>query len=133
MRLGRMIAGLLLLFGAGCSSSNTQSGTVDEQFGTGLEEVGGLLRDYSADTGRAPTKLADLAKNEPLYPRGYQAIKSGSATVVWGVKMPPEGQGGEDIIAYETKVATGGGYVLLTNGKVKKMTADEFKSAPKAK
>jgi hypothetical protein len=133
MAARRVIVGVVFLFGAGCSSSNNTSGTPDEIFGSGLEEVGGLLRDFSTDTGRAPTRLGDVAKNEPLYPRGYQAIKSRSVTVIWGVKMPPEGQGGEEIIAYETQTGTKGGYVLSTNGKVKKMSADEFNSAPRAK
>jgi hypothetical protein len=43
------------------------------------------------------------------------------------------GKGGGDVIAYEKNAPNGGGYVLLTSGEVKQLTADEFKAAPKAK
>jgi hypothetical protein len=37
------------------------------------------------------------------------------------------------VVAYEKKVPTEGGHVLLQDGTVKQMTAAEFQSAPKAK
>jgi hypothetical protein len=36
------------------------------------------------------------------------------------------------VLAYETEVPEKGGAVLMQDGTVKTMTADEFKSAPKA-
>jgi hypothetical protein len=75
---------------------------------------------------------------EPQFPRGYQAVKSGEVVVLWGAKMPGEGEvnagtAPDAVIAYEKKTASEGGYVLLQNGTVKEMSADQFKAAPKAK
>jgi hypothetical protein len=50
--------------------------------------------------------------------------------------MKGEGEvrsGGGEVIAYEKVAPTDGGYVLLTTGEVKEMTAAEFQAAPKAK
>jgi hypothetical protein len=120
-----------LLVASGCSSGTKEqtANPVSED----LTDVAGLLRDYTSEYKKAPAKLADVAKNQPLYPRGFQAIKVGNVVVVWGVRMPPQGEGGSGVIAYEKKVETEGGLVLLENGEVKQMTADEFKTAPKAK
>jgi hypothetical protein len=128
--------GWLVVFAAmistGCSSSPTESGSAPPTAADHLLEVAGLLRDHTVEFKKGPAKLSDMAKNEPLYTRGYQAIKSGTVVVVWSVPMPMEG-GGEGVIAYEKKAESEGGAVLLQNGKVKSMTADEFRSAPKAK
>lgn len=134
MRLGFGIVGIALLLGAGCSSSTDMPPEKAElEIGTGLADVGELLRTYTEETGRAPTKAAHVMKYEALYPRGVQAIKAGSVKVLWGVAMPPVGSGGTEIIAYEKKVETEGGGVLFINGEVKRMSAAEFASAPKAR
>jgi hypothetical protein len=127
-------AGLLALLAAGCSSSAPKDSAAPLTASDNLQEVAGLLRDYTVEHQRGPARLADLAKNQPLYPRGYEAVKTGAVVVVWGARMPLQGQGGgKGVIAYEKKAETEGGAVLLENGEVKNMTADEFKSAPKAK
>ena len=76
---------------------------------------------------------SDLAQLESLYPHGYQAVKSGEVVVLWGASMAgEEGGGSEKVVAYEKKVPTDGGHVLLENGQVKSMTSVEFAAAPKA-
>jgi hypothetical protein len=125
-------AGLLLMVAAGCSSNKPAAGDgvtpIDD-----LAEVAGLLKDYTGEFNRGPARLENMAKNQPLYPRGYQAIKSGKVVVIWGVKVPPTGGSGTGVVAYEKKAETEGGSVLLENGEIKTMTAAEFQAAPKAK
>jgi hypothetical protein len=133
MRLGSGIVGIALLLGAGCSSTTSiPTEQAELELGTGLADVGDMLRAFTEETGRAPTKPADVMKNAALYPRGVQSLRSGDVKVIWGVKMPPAGSGGTEIIAYEKSVETEGGGVLLLNGEVKRMTPEEFKNAPKA-
>src|SRR5262249_1475673 len=117
---------------AGCSPK--PGGTQGITGSAALNEVAGMLRDYSYTHNRGPAKAADLAQYESLDPFGSRAVKSGDVVVVWGAKMAGEGGGGSGaVIAYEKAVPTDGGSVLLDDGKVKAMTADEFKNAPKAK
>jgi hypothetical protein len=135
LRSTAAVAGILTLFVAvGCSSSGSQGQSANSGMTDDLLEVAGMLRDFTAENQKGPAKLADVAKNQPLYPRGYQAVKAGTVVVVWGARMPLPGQGGgTGVIAYEKKAETDGGAVLLENGDIKNMTAAEFASAPKVK
>ncbi|MCS6864452.1 MAG: hypothetical protein RMJ56_11480 [Gemmataceae bacterium] len=97
-----------------------------------------MLRTAVTESGHGPQKLSDLARFEHGYPLGYAAIKSGDVVVIWGAKAAPEGEvaagrAGQNIIAYEKQTPTEGGLVLLENGTIKRMTAEEFKAAPKAR
>lgn len=121
----------------GCSSGKTGP-TGGPPPSAALQEVAGLISSYSGEYKKGPTKVTDLARYENGYPIGYLNVKNGDIVVVWGVKMILEEGGGavsptSDVIAYEKSVPTAGGNVLLANGQVKTMSADEFKSAPKAK
>jgi hypothetical protein len=85
---------------------------------------------------KPPTKLADLSQYRETAPLAYESIRTGEVVVVWGVTMPGEGDAGKgttDVVAYEKDAPTAGGFVLLHNGTVKKMTAAEFNAARKAK
>jgi hypothetical protein len=95
-----------------------------------------MLRAATQPNGRGPTKLADLSRVKSLYTRGYDAVKSGQVVVLWGANsVKGEGaiaQGGGEVIAYEKDAPTSGGFVLLSSGEVKQMSASEFQGAPKA-
>ncbi len=126
-------AALVIPVAAGCGSKSGSGDSIHPQAAL-LQEVADLLR--AAGEGRPPAKAADLARFEAAFPAAYQAVKSGAVVVVWGAKMAGEGESASapaDVIAYEKKVPAEGGWVLLQNGKVKEMTADEFKAAPKAR
>jgi hypothetical protein len=119
----------------GCSSKGTKAASSEGPTAADdMAEVAGLLRDFAVQYNRGPARLADLAANEPLYTRGYRAIQAGEIVVVWGaaVSADPKG-GGTRIVAYEKKVGTAGGNVLLENGEVKQVSAAEFQAAPKAR
>lgn len=130
---------ICLLSVAGCSSSTNSGGSGTPGNADLLHEVKGLISAYSGETKHGPRSADVLTKYEQGFPLGMNAIRKGDIVVVWGVKMiVEEGSGGTqggttDIIAYEKKVPTEGGSVLLHNGTVRTMTADEFKAAPKAK
>jgi hypothetical protein len=124
--------GCVLLLALGCSGSNTGQAVPGQETRVLLQEVNDLL--HTAAGGRAPTKLADLQRQEQNFPKGYAAVKSGEVVVLWGT--PPQGEGqvgsNETVLAYEKAVPKDGGFVLLSAGTVKKMTPDEFNAAPKA-
>ncbi|HEY7153725.1 MAG TPA: hypothetical protein VH575_07180 [Gemmataceae bacterium] len=123
-------AALVLL--SGCSSRSGEEAPA--AFGE-LREVNDLLHAAAGTTGRPPAKLADLDRHQSLFSRGYEAVKSGNVVVLWGAPLKGEEDAGKEeaVVAYEKAVPTEGGYVLLSAGTVKKMSAAEFQAAPKAK
>lgn len=130
VRCAVLVAGLGLL--GGCSS-HPGGDNVPPEF-TALQEVDGLLRAGAGTAGRAPGKLADVGRYQATFPRGYEAVRSGAVVVLWGAPLKGEGEVGKDeaVVAYDKAVPAEGGYVLLSAGTVKKMSAAEFASAPKA-
>lgn len=136
-----LIPTLFVVFAAGfgllvgCSSRPGAGGETSAAFGN-LLEVNDLLHMAAGETARVPAKLAALdGRPKSMFPRGYEAVKSGNVVVLWEAPLKGEGEVGKDeaVIAYEKNVPTEGGYVLLSAGTIKKMTASEFQSAPKAK
>ena len=117
---------------AGCSGPGGKGETPPQQ--TTLQDVADMIRAGTKPNGQGPTKLSDLDRVKDMYPRGYEAVKSGEVVVLWGMAVKGEGEMGKggEVIAYEKDAPNNGGYVLLSGGEVKKMTASEFQSAPKA-
>ena len=66
-------------------------------------------------------------------PTGFQALESGDCIAVWGAGISDAAGAGSAVLVYDKNVPQQGGYVLMQNGEVKKMTAQEFQAAPKAK
>jgi hypothetical protein len=135
MKIRALVIALVLLVGAvaGCSSGPGGHGDESPQKGA-LVEVSDLLRAGTRPNGRGPASLVALAKFQHTHYRAYEAIKSGEVIVLWGYGVKGEGEmakGGGDLIAYEKGVPTNGGYVLLSSGEVKQMSAAEFAAAPK--
>jgi hypothetical protein len=130
-----VLIALLPLLGAGCSGAGGGGGSGQTAQEAVLYEVADMLRGATRPDGRGPAGLADLKGSQSIFPHGYQAVKSGDVVVLWaaGVKGEGEAAKGGDIVAYEKDAPANGGYVVLTSGEVKKMSASEFQSAPKAK
>src|SRR5690242_9556320 len=115
---------------AGCGGGSKGPGTADEGYKAALEELGQTLKSLAGEGRKPPAKMADLEPIEPMMAVAGPAIRSVDVVYLWGTGYAA---GSNKVMAYEKKVPTEGGYVLLQDGTVKKMTADDFKSAPKAK
>ncbi len=122
---------LCFLLVGGCSSAGPTKGDPES---TEFQELSDLFHAAAGKVGHAPTKLADLATAKGMFPKAYELVKSGDVIIVWGT--PPKGEGdvgnNEVVLAYEKKVPTEGGYVLMSAGTIKKMSATEFNSTSKA-
>src|SRR5262245_50623030 len=115
-------------FAAGCTGT-TQVQSIDDQK-VALAELGDMLKSLSEERLKPPSKLAELESVEPRIPVAGPAIRSGSIVYIWGAAYAASGN---QIVAYEKKAPSEGGYVLLQDGTVKEMTSAEFSSARKAK
>lgn len=134
-RLATIFLGVILLaHSSGCGKGSTNPGGSAPDKASELQDVGTMLQ--LAGGNKPATKLADLAKLEGNFPQAHASLRSGEIVVMWGVKMPGEGDiasAPQEVVAYEKKASTEGGLVLYLNGKVSKLSADQFKSAKMAK
>lgn len=135
VRIGlTLVLGSVVGLSAGCGSGSgalAPADAEDDLHKGMLREVGEMLTLYKASNGKPPGSVADLAKYEVGFQIGYLRTQDGTVVVLWGA--PLDAGASDKVIAYEKAVPDSGGYVLMQDGTtVKKMTADEFKSAPKA-
>src|SRR5262249_51008013 len=84
------------------------------------------------NTQKPPKQLSDLNRKamEPLYPEGMRGLQSGQYIVVWGT---PTSKDSQAVLAYEKDAPQNGGMVLLGDGSMKHMAADQLNAALKAK
>ena len=125
-RLIPCVAMAALLGGLGCGGSapNPVVVTTNDM----LDDLKGMLTEYQSDRKVSPKKLSDLATYEPVHQAALHGLSTGTCTYFWGSDL----SGGQAVLAFETKAEKEGGYVLLQDGTIKKMTAAEFAAAPKA-
>jgi hypothetical protein len=128
-RVGVMavVAFMIAPVAGGCGGGPQSSGPSSAK--DKLEEVAQMLKTVAADKQGPPAKPADLAAVDPYLPTSASDLRSGELVYLWGATLSP---GGTAVVAYEKKAPTDGGWVLLQDGTVKQMTAQDFQAAPKA-
>jgi hypothetical protein len=123
---------------AGCGDPGNDGGTTSPTSENGpLAQVGALYRDHWELKKKAPTGYKDFAPYAEIMPEGFNALRTGDVVAIWGVRLEdlsPEatGDSADEVLAYQKETPESGGYVLMKNRKIRQMTADEFKAAPKA-
>jgi hypothetical protein len=143
LRIVRILAAtvaLLALAAAGCG--NVQKAGQRVKASNDLKQLGLLYHNYwAAFAGKGPSgpKDPDFVKMvasdgaKPL----LDAVDSGKYVLYWGVSMADlrNSKAGmsNTILGYEKDVPTAGGTVLMADASTQVMTADDFKSAAKAK
>jgi hypothetical protein len=95
-----------------------------------LTDLGLLLQDLAANNRPVPTNQTEMAAHDALWPSVSPGLVNNEIVYQWGGRIDPAG--GETVLAYEKKAPSEGGWVLMQDGTVKQITADEFKAAPKA-
>jgi hypothetical protein len=126
------VAALLVLGLGGCGPeqrpSSTAGGTPPAK--DMLMDLADLLRSVATDKRLPPARPADVAAFDGPYPAASAGLVNGEIVYVWGA-----GLGGDatKVLAWEKKADKEGGWVLMQDGTVKQMTADELKNAPRAK
>lgn len=130
-----LMIGATACFVAGCGGDPNPPNSPELYQNNVLSEVGDMYNTYSIQFKKPPKGVKDLAMFADGLPTGVGAVRSGEVVVLWGAELVDptvEGGAGDEILAYLKDVPESGGPVITRNLKVKPMTADEFKAAPKA-
>ncbi len=120
----------LLLQGCGKKDANDPLTT---KVSAELGEIFEMYRMATKEKNKPPTGVADFKRWIAGFPLGYQAVDSGKCVVFWGTNLADASASRSQVLAYETDVPTQGGAVLMNDGQIKIMTAEEFKGTPKGK
>lgn len=132
MRTSVLIAcfALASVLSAGCGGGTEQAAETGGS-PTGkqaLDDLAELLKGVAEQKQRPPARPADLQQYEVVHLAATLGISQQDIVYAWGDGLT----GGQSVIAYEKDAPTAGGWVLLQDGTVRQMTADEFQAAPKA-
>jgi len=131
------ILAVTLSLAAGCGGSAAVAEADKSMEAQGLRNLGAMYRVASDSLSRPPKTIAELRKAEAQVPGGFSDIGETNVAIYLGVAMLPASGGpadgtSETVLAYDRMAPHQGGYVLLIDGAVKKLTAAEFKAAKKA-
>lgn len=99
-----------------------------------LKQIGLAYHNYYSETNKGPKKAEDLAPYFEKSKKLLDHLKSKRIEFYYGVGLTEMTEGTSNtILAYEKDVPKKGGLALYGDGSVKKLTAEEFKTATKAK
>ena len=116
---------------AGCGGSGGRGNEVVDP-DAGIKGIFDAYQSYyRSHQQKSPTKLADLTSKslEVTSGAGVTAVKSGKYEVVFGIPLQGKGSGDpETVLAYEKEAPANGGKVVMADGTVKKMSAEELKA-----
>jgi hypothetical protein len=115
----------------GCRSG--KPGAEAFRHGMELREIWIMYHGDKGNKGHVPKGLSDFKQYQTLHSAGYQALHRGDCVVFYGVDLRQLPDPGQKVLAYVKDVPQKGGEVIMADGTVKAMTAEEFQAAPKAK
>lgn len=118
----------LTVLAAGCGSKPPAEVTESSIRHLELDEIRQMYKLHQTDKGRPPSKLADFKPYEPGFTNGFQSLRDGRCIAIWGINLANESDGSSQVIAYEKDAPAQGGEVVLKDGTLKKMTADELQA-----
>lgn len=125
------VAALLI---AGCGSPTVENSPEVFENHT-LSEVGDMYQVYIQAKSKPPKSLKDL---NAMFSEGYSTtltqIKTGEVIVFWDVPLNPDpsADSADEVLAYFKDVPESGGFTLMKDHSIKKMTPEQFQAAPKA-
>lgn len=98
-----------------------------------LKAIGIAYHNYVDANAKAPTAATDLKPYLQGFPEAERMLADGTVVFLYGVKPNEMPQGSSlTVVAYEAQAPTSGGIVLLGDGSVKTVTANEFQGLSKA-
>jgi hypothetical protein len=96
-----------------------------------IGQIGQLFHIYQKRQSSPPQGIKDVESLRVNLPAAVGSIRSGEVLVYWGAGISRGPEASSPVLAYHKDVPEKGGEVLMQDGTAKKMSAEEFKAAPK--
>jgi predicted amidohydrolase YtcJ len=129
-----VLTGVVIALLLGCGG--VRNAAARAQRSNRLKAAGLAYINYCDDNrGKGPTGAQDLQKYLTEFPDVSQALQNGDIVIYWNVRFPDDMQQqgtSNTVLGYEKDVPAKGGMVIMGDGSVREMTAQEFQTAPKA-
>jgi hypothetical protein len=117
---------------AGCGGAGSALPGEAAVHSLAFEELAALYRSRLKNNLPPPRTVKDFStKTKGLSPV-LKSVSSGNIVVIWGAGMSDDSASASRVLAYEKQTPEKSGIVLMQNGTFKKMSAEEFKDAPRA-
>lgn len=127
--LSWLIAGFAIGCGGGPAADTKSAGpTVAD----GLTNLKGLYTQAAQGAMTLPKSLAEFTAVEPFFPVAGPFVLGGQIDCDWGAGLKSTADAATHRLAFEKRAADEGGWVLLQDGSIREVTADEFRSLLKA-
>jgi hypothetical protein len=132
-----LVLAVIAVVAGGCGTPNVPL-TSDQLGEAKLRDVGELYRVHQLARKTPPKTLKDFTAEADSTPSAFEAIRSGDVVIRYGATLPdaekeePGNGSATEVLAWLKSVPETGGPVLMLDRTIKKLTAEEFKSAPKA-
>jgi hypothetical protein len=124
-----------LLRGGGCVRAHAARaglGRAGPTAADGLGNLRDLFRLAASGKAALPKSLAEFTSQEPFYPVAGPFVLSGEIGCAWGAGLKQGPEAAKRVLAFETRAAQDGGWVMFQDGTIREVTAEEFAAAPKA-
>jgi hypothetical protein len=123
-----LAAVLTAIFPIGCGPSTSGPESMEQ---LKIAQVGQLFHIFQKGAKPPPQGIKDIESMRSNLTAAVASIRSKEVLVYWGTGFSDAPEAASTVLAYHRDVPEKGGEVLMQNGKARKMTAEEFKAAPK--
>ena len=120
----RILFAVLLASVAGCAATTDTPLPKNQD---DLKQIHEIYQHFVKSQEKPPGEVSDLTQRqyERIHPGTVKALQDGKYLVVFGITAKDAGT----VLAYEKDAPVQGGTVIMADGSVKTVTADEFKAA----
>jgi hypothetical protein len=98
----------------------------------GLANLKSLFTQVAQGATTLPKSLAEFTAVEPFFPVAGPFVLGGQIDCDWGAGLKSTADAATHRLAFEKRAADEGGWVLLQDGTIREVTADEFRKLSKA-